>query len=229
MATNETVRLNKFLAERVGLSRREADDLIAAGQILVNDSLAVLGARIDKNDKVCYNGSIIPFDAGYSYLMLNKPAGYVSSRRAQGDAPTLYELLPEKYRALKTVGRLDKDSSGLILLTNDGDFAYQMTHPKFIKVKEYEVRLDRALEPLHQQMVADFGIDLPDGKSQLGLTRLADDRKHWLVTMSEGRNRQIRRTFAAVGYEVVRLHRIAFGPYKLGNLKDGEYKAVERI
>ncbi|MBQ3410134.1 rRNA pseudouridine synthase [Candidatus Saccharibacteria bacterium] len=229
MATNETVRLNKFLAERVGLSRREADDLIAAGQILVNDSLAVLGARIDKNDKVCYNGSIIPFDAGYSYLMLNKPAGYVSSRRAQGDAPTLYELLPEKYRALKTVGRLDKDSSGLILLTNDGDFAYQMTHPKFVKVKEYEVRLDRALEPLHQQMVADFGIDLPDGKSQLGLTRLADDRKHWLVTMSEGRNRQIRRTFAAVGYEVVRLHRIAFGPYKLGNLKDGEYKAVERI
>lgn len=229
MATNETVRLNKFLAERVGLSRREADDLIAAGQILVNDSPAVLGARIDKNDKVCYNRSIIPFDVGYSYLILNKPAGYVSSRRAQGDAPTLYELLPEKYRALKTVGRLDKDSSGLILLTNDGDFAYQMTHPKFVKVKEYEVRLDRVLEPLHQQMIADFGIDLPDGKSQLGLTRLADDRKHWLVTMSEGRNRQIRRTFAAVGYEVVRLHRIAFGPYKLGNLKEGEYKAVERI
>lgn len=228
MATKETVRLNKFLAERIGLSRREADDLIAAGKVLVNDTVAVLGARIDKNDKVCYNGSIIPFDVGYSYLMLNKPAGYVSSRRAQGDVPTLYELLPEEFRALKTVGRLDKDSSGLILLTNDGDFAYKMTHPKFAKVKVYEVMLDRALEPLHQQMVADFGIDLLDGRSQLGLLRLSDDRRRWQVTMSEGRNRQIRRTFAAVGYEVVELHRVSFGPYELGELGEGEFRVVEK-
>lgn len=232
MAVNnrpEKVRLNKFLAERVGLSRREADDLIAAGKVLVDGSPATLGARIDKNSKVCYNGKYIPFDVGYSYLMLNKPVGYVSSRRRQGTTPTLYELLPGQYQSLKTVGRLDKDSSGLLLLTNDGDFAYQMTHPKFVKVKVYEVLLDRPLEPLHQQMIADFGVDLPDGHSQLGLVALSDDRRRWQVTMSEGRNRQIRRTFAALGYSVVKLHRIAFGPYTLDDLAEGKYRTVKKI
>ena len=106
------IRLNKFLAERLGVSRREADDLIASGQVSVNNHPAVLGARIDKNDKVCYNNSIVQFENDFLYLAMNKPKGYVCSRRAQGDAPTLYELLPEKYRKLKTVGRLDKDSSG---------------------------------------------------------------------------------------------------------------------
>ena len=101
------VRLNKFLAERLGLSRRQADDAIAAGKVLVNDSPAILGARIDKNDKVCYNGVIIPFDMGYLYVGLNKPAGYVCSRKAQGEFPTFYELLPAKYHDFKTVGRLD--------------------------------------------------------------------------------------------------------------------------
>lgn len=86
------MRLNKFLAERLGLSRRQADDAIAAGKILVNDSPAILGARIDRNDKVCYNGVIIPFDVGYLYVGLNKPAGYVCSRKAQGEFPTIYEL-----------------------------------------------------------------------------------------------------------------------------------------
>ena len=174
----EKVRLNKFLAERLGLSRRQADDAIAAGKVIVNEKPAVLGARIDNNDKVCYNGKIIPFDVGYLYVGLNKPAGYVCSRKAQGEFPTLYELLPAKYRDLKTVGRLDKDSSGLILLTNDGDFAFKMTHPSFTKTKIYEVELDHALEPLHQQEIADFGIEIGDGVSRLGLTRLEDRKAH---------------------------------------------------
>ena len=222
------VRLNKFLAESLGISRREADDLIAAGNGLVDEKPAVLGARIDKNNKVCYNGSMVPFLEGYTYLALNKPAGYVCSRKRQGEFPTLYELLPEKYCELKTVGRLDKDSSGLILLTNDGDFAFKMTHPKFVKTKIYEVKLDRPLEPLHQQMIADFGIELPDGRSQLGLERLSDNRKSWRVIMSEGRNRQIRRTFGALGYTVVELHRTDFGPYHLDGLKPGEFVEVKK-
>lgn len=224
----EKVRLNKFLAERLGLSRRQADDAIAAGKVLVNDSPAILGARIDKNDKVCYNGKIIPFDVGYLYVGLNKPVGYVCSRRAQGEFPTIYELLPEKYRDLKTVGRLDKDSSGLILLTNDGDFAFKMTHPSFTKTKIYEVELDRALEPLHQQEISDFGIEIGDGISRLGLTRLDDSRRRWKVEMSEGRNRQIRRTFGALGYTVLRLHRTAFGPYLLSGLGEGEFMEVKK-
>jgi len=219
----DSIRLNKFLAERIGLSRREADDAIAAGKVLVDEKPARLGMRIDKNAKVCYNGEIVPFQADFTYLAFNKPVGYVCSRKQQGESPTLYELLPPEYRALKTVGRLDRDSSGLILLTNDGDFAYQMTHPKFVKHKVYIVELDAPLEPLHQQMIADFGVNLPDGKSQLGLTRLDDSRLRWRVEMSEGRNRQIRRTFAALGYTVVSLHRIQFGKYALGKLKPGEF------
>lgn len=227
MPAGQELRLNKFLAERLGISRRQADDLIAAGKISVSGKNAMLGARIDKNDKVCYNDKIIPFEVKYLYLALNKPVGYVCSRKRQGETPTIYELLPEKYQSLKTVGRLDKDSSGLILLTNDGDFAFSHTHPKFVKEKRYEVSLDRDLEPLHQQMIADFGIDLPDGKSQLGLSRLNDGRKDWLVVMSEGRNRQIRRTFAAVGYNVKKLHRIQFGKYQLSGLKPGEFVEIQ--
>ena len=227
MPAGQELRLNKFLAERLGISRRQADDLIAAGKISVSGETAMLGARIDKNDKVCYNDKIIPFEVKYLYLALNKPVGYVCSRKRQGETPTIYELLPEKYQSLKTVGRLDKDSSGLILLTNDGDFAFSHTHPKFVKEKRYEVELDRNLEPLHQQMIADFGIDLPDGKSQLGLSQLNDGRKDWLVVMSEGRNRQIRRTFAAVGYNVRKLHRIQFGKYQLSGLKPGEFVEIQ--
>lgn len=250
------MRLNKFLAESLGISRREADDLIAAGRVKVNGAVAVLGARVENNDKVWYlpaspseirassrkssskldfsldsyesNGKIVPFLHGYTYLALNKPVGYVCSRKSQGDSPTLYELLPAKYHELKTVGRLDKDSSGLILLTNDGDFAFKMTHPQFFKRKVYEVELDHALEPLHQQMIADFGIDLTDGKSKLSLSKLDESRQKWRVEMSEGRNRQIRRTFGALGYTVVGLKRTDFGAYHLEGLKPGAFTEVKK-
>ena len=224
---DKLIRLNKFLAERLGISRREADDLIAEGKVFVDGKPAILGERIDKSREVCYNKKIIPFSKKYTYLLFNKPVGYVSSRRKQGETPTLYELLPEKYRELKTVGRLDKNSSGLILLTDDGDFAFRMTHPKFLKTKVYTVELDRALEPLHQQEIADFGIRLEDGISKLGLTRLNDERTRFEVLMTEGRNRQIRRTFAALGYVVVKLHRKSFGKYQLGELKPGEFREIE--
>lgn len=232
MQPGQAIRLNKFLAEHLGLSRRQADDLIAAGKILVEKSgdkhSAILGERIDKNDKVWYNGSMVAHRLSFLYLALNKPIGYVCSKKRQDDTPTVYELLPEKYQSLKTVGRLDKNSSGLILLTNDGDFAYQMTHPKFYKEKHYEVELDRALEPLHQQMIADFGVDLPDGKSKLGLEKLDDSRTRWRVIMYEGRNRQIRRSFAALGYRVINLHRTQFGPYQLNGLKPGSFTEISK-
>lgn len=220
----ESVRLNKFLAERLGVSRREADDLIVTSKVFVNDKPAILGARIDKNDKVCYNKKIIPFETEYLYLAMNKPVGYVCSRKAQGEAPTLYELLPEKHKKLKTVGRLDKDSSGLILLTNDGDFAFQMTHPKFHKEKIYEVELDRPLVPLHQQMISDYGIMLDDGPSKFAVIR---DNDKYIVKLSEGRNRQIRRTFAALGYKVTKLYRTSFGKYELSGLEPGKYVIIK--
>lgn len=221
----QPIRLNKFLAERIGVSRREADDLIAAGKIKIDDKVAALGDRVDKNSKVWYNGSIIPFGTDFLYIAMNKPVGYVCSRRAQGSAPTIYELLPKEYQKLKTVGRLDKDSSGLILLTNDGNFAYEHTHPKFKKEKIYEVELDRSLEPLHQQMISDYGIMLEDGPSKF---MIIHDGDKYIVKLSEGRNRQIRRTFASLGYRVVKLHRTSFGVYELNNLELGKFQIINK-
>ena len=222
--SEDKVRLNKYLSTNFGISRREADELISAGKVLVNKKPAELGARVGDNDEVSIAGKNIQKEE-LRYFALNKPTGYVCSKKRQGDTPTIYELLPKELQNLKNVGRLDKDSSGILLLTNDGDFAFEMTHPKFHKTKVYEVEIDRDLAPLHQQMISDFGVTLTDGKSQLGLEKLDTDdkRKKWRVTMSEGRNRQIRRTFDALGYKVIKLHRVSFGIYSLSGLKPGEY------
>jgi 23S rRNA pseudouridine2605 synthase len=221
-------RLNKYLAFQLGVSRREADSLIEHGHVRVNKEIAVLGSRHNDEDIVTVRGKAVGQDAIYEYIALNKPTGYVSSRKQQGEIPTIYALLPEKYHHLRPVGRLDKDSSGLILLTNDGDFAYQMTHPKFYKVKKYEVTLDIPLEPLHQQMINDHGIQLEDGESRLTLERTDDSRLNWIVTMHEGRNRQIRRTFGALGYSVTKLYRTDFGNYTLGDLASGAFVAIKK-
>ena len=218
------MRLNKFIALSLGVSRRKADELIEQGQILVNGDRAVLGRQISQSDTVLYNSRELHIQPK-KLILLHKPVGYLCSRASQGGAPTIYELLPTSLHHLKPVGRLDKDSSGLILLTNDGDFAHQMTHPSFYKMKRYLVTLDQPLQPLHRQMINDFGVQLPDGPSRLTLERQHEgDNRRWIVQMSEGRNRQIRRTFAALGYTVKKLHRTDFGSYSLGGMKRGEFQ-----
>ena len=218
------MRLNKFIALSLGVSRRKADELIEQGQILVNGDRAVLGRQISQSDTVLCNSRELHIQPK-KLILLHKPVGYLCSRASQGGVPTIYELLPTSLHHLKPVGRLDKDSSGLILLTNDGDFAHQMTHPSFYKMKRYLVTLDQPLQPLHRQMINDFGVQLPDGPSRLTLERQHDgDDRRWIVQMSEGRNRQIRRTFAALGYTVKKLHRTDFGSYSLGGMKRGEFQ-----
>lgn len=218
------LRLNKYLALQLGISRRQADNLISTGTVTIDGETASLGAQISPNAVVEVSGKNVSANATAKiYIALNKPTGYVCSRRQQGNTPTIYSLLPPSLHHLKPVGRLDKDSSGLILLTNDGDFAHRMTHPSFHKTKIYKAHLDQPLEPLHQQMISDFGVNLEDGRSQLTLERLGDSRRDWQITMSEGRNRQIRRTFAALGYTVTKLHRTDFGNYTLGDIKRGEF------
>ena len=226
----KTERLNKFLALQLGISRRQADELIEKGRISINGKTAQLGERFKIGDKIKLGEKIISKTREEKkYIIFNKPRGYVCSRKKQGENETIYAILPKEFSVLKPVGRLDKDSSGILLLTNDGDFAFQMTHPKFRKVKEYLISLDTPLQPIHQQMIADFGINLPDGKSQLGLERLDDSRKNWKVIMSEGRNRQIRRTFSAIGYEVEKLHRTVFGSYILPkDLNFGDFRKIEK-
>lgn len=219
-------RLNKYLAFHLGISRREADEAISQKRVRINGVVVSLGARVEEGDEVRLNNEPVSARGAFTYLLFHKPVGYVCSRVKQGIYPTVYSLLPKEYRHLKSVGRLDRDSSGVLLFSDDGAFTHRMTHPSFVKVKVYEVTLDRPLEPLHQQMIADFGIQLDDGHSKLGLERLSDDRLRWRVTMHEGRNRQIRRTFLALGYTVSVLHRTAFGAYTLGTLAPGEYVKI---
>lgn len=229
MNDSDTVRVNKHIAHATGLSRREVDNAVSAGRVTINDERAAMGSQVKVGDIVKLDGKIIGTTHTYTYLMLHKPEGYVCSRKRQGEYPTIYELLPEHHQKLKAVGRLDRDSSGLILLTDDGDLAHLMTHPKFQKRKIYEISLDKELEPLHQQMINDYGVVLDDGPSKLLLERLTDtDRRSWRVTMSEGRNRQIRRTFASLGYTVIRLHRTTFGPYSIGELSTGKASLIEK-
>ena len=224
-----TQRLNKFVALSLGVSRRKADELIEKGKIIVDGQPARLGQQISEVNHVSYNGNSLKTQ-DKKLIALNKPVGYLCSRASQGGVPTIYELLPKGLHRLKPVGRLDKDSSGLILLTNDGDFAHQMTHPSFYKIKRYLVTLDQPLQPLHRQMINDFGVQLPDGPSRLTLERQHDgDDRRWIVQMSEGRNRQIRRTFAALGYTVAKLHRTEFGSYSLGGMKRGEWQEINLL
>jgi 23S rRNA pseudouridine2605 synthase len=226
MTESENFRLNKHLALQLGVSRREADELIERGQVTINDTIATLGARFHAGDSIAVKGKKITETADYRYLLFNKPVGYVCSRREQGDNPTIYALLPPEYHALKPVGRLDKDSSGLLLLSNDGDFTLRMTHPKFMKTKVYTVQLDHPLEPLHQQMISDYGVQLEDGTSKFIVAK-ADGKNTYEITMSEGRNRQIRRTFGSLGYAVTKLHRTQFGNYSLDDISPGKHQLVD--
>lgn len=218
------MRLNKFLALATGMSRRKADTAIKECRVMLNGLLAKTGLSVDSTDQVLFDGKSIKLNAvRLKTIILNKPVGYVCSRSGQG-SKTIYDLLPASMHELKPVGRLDKDSSGLILLTNDGNLANQLTHPKFSKIKVYEIKLDKALAPNDKHKVED-GVLLDDGISKLNLGVFDGcPPTKYQVQMHEGRNRQIRRTFAALGYKVTYLHRTKFGPYKLGNIPSSSYQ-----
>jgi len=219
------MRINRFVAASTGLSRRAADQAIADGRVQLNGHAPSMGANVTDTDIVTLDGERLTIAAART-IIFHKPAGYVTSRDGQG-SNTIYDLLPPELRQLKPVGRLDKDSSGLLLLTNDGALAQRLTHPRYQKVKIYEIELDQPLQPLHRQMISDIGVQLDDGRSQLHLDRLQEGNdRAWLVTMHEGRNRQIRRTFAALGHTVTRLHRTQFGSYQLDDLRSGSFRNI---
>lgn len=220
------MRINKFVAQTSGLSRRGVDQAINDARILVNDRVAVIGQNIDTKDIVELDGEILEMKPSIT-IVFNKPAGYVCSRDGQGNR-TIYELLPQELQNLKTIGRLDKDTSGLLLLTTDGDLAFKLTHPKFEKTKIYETELDRELSKSDQQLISGTGIKLEDGISRLRLKALNNLGTNWQITMSEGRNRQIRRTFSALHYNINKLHRTNFGEYELDDLKVAHWQELEK-
>jgi 23S rRNA pseudouridine2605 synthase len=225
----EPIRLNKYLAHTLGISRREADMQIEQGRVAVNGIAASLGNIIRPGrDKITVGTQdIVARPKRYTYLLMNKPVGYVCSRKQQGQTPTIYSLLPRQFQHLKVAGRLDKDSSGLLLLTDDGDMIFQLTHPKFVKIKKYIVGLNKPLK-LPDQKAIEEGIKLEDGISKLEVQPLPKSKlpNRYSVTMYEGRNRQIRRTFQKLGYSVTYLERIKLGPHSLQSLDSKRYLQI---
>jgi 23S rRNA pseudouridine2605 synthase len=219
------MRVNKYIAAGTALSRRAADTAIAHGRVQINGALAEQGSAVEPGDTVTLDHIVVEPPLQTTTVMFNKPVGYICSRDGQGNT-TIYDILPPEYRRLNPVGRLDKDSSGLLLLTNDGALAQELTHPRYQKTKIYEVVLNKPLQPLHQQMISDIGVQLEDGRSSFMITQIERGNTEYEVTLREGRNRQIRRTFAALGYAVTRLNRTHFGPYALNGLPVGKCKIL---
>ena len=220
------MRLQKFIATAGITSRRKAEELITAGKIKVNSEIITkLGTIIDENnDQVEYNDKIIKLEAKKIYIALNKPIGYISSTSNQ-QGKTIYNLIKTKERVYP-VGRLDKDSSGLMLLTNDGEFANHLTHPRFGCVKEYFVVLDQDLKEqdikkLEKRMII-------GGKKLQGIKEVMARNKSARLILKEGINRQIRRMLGKLGYTVVKLKRIRIGKLALGDLKEGKWQKVKK-
>jgi len=224
------VRLNRFLAQCGVCSRREADRLIARGEVKVNGSaVRELGVRVNSvADEVQVRGEIVRPVTALTYVMLNKPAGYVTAVKDKSTRPTVMSLVNSPLR-LFPIGRLDIDSEGLLLLTNDGSLSYRLTHPRFKVPKIYRVVLDK---PVNDQTVKAFGrgIKIDHSRPARGIIKRlpAGDGRVCDVTLFEGRNRQVRKMFAAAGYRVKRLQRTHLGPLALGNLKPGTWRYLSQ-
>lgn len=214
------MRINKYVALCSHLSRRKADQAIEAGLVTVNGEKVNAGYQVRSGDSVTLAGQDISLPDNLS-IVFNKPPGYVVSRNGQG-SQTIYELLPEEYQQLNPVGRLDKASSGLLILTNDGELSQKLTHPSQQKNKVYQIELYMPLTNFDRKRI-EVGIKLDDGVSKL---KLDGHDKQWQVTMSEGRNRQIRRTFGELGYTVNKLHRTQIGDIELDDLEPGKWKLL---
>lgn len=231
------MRLNKFIAQSGLCSRRKADEWIERGQVTVNGSTVQnLGTQVDPaHDTVTVNGEPIKPQTEIVTLMLHKPTGYTTTKADPHAEKTIYELLPEKFHHLHPVGRLDRDSEGLLLLTNDGALTQQLTHAKHAHEKKYVVKVKGYPKPEQLKQLED-GIAIEEEKDGIKTTyqtqpcRLRRQGLHsFEVTIKEGRKRQIRKMFSAIGYPVLYLKRISMGPFSLGELPKGEWKIVEDV
>ena len=220
------IRLQKFLADAGIASRRKAEELITAGLVKVNGQVTTkLGTSIDEfSDEIKYNNKIVSASEQKIYLALNKPVGYISSASDQ-QGQTVLSLVKLKTR-IYPVGRLDKDSSGLMILTNDGDFANIITHPKFGCHKEYFVVLDQDLKPSDIEKLQ-TGLML-DGKRLAPAKVLMAKNKYCRLVLRQGLNRQIRRLFGQLGYSVIKLKRTKIGKLELGDLPEGKWREIRK-
>jgi 23S rRNA pseudouridine2605 synthase len=218
------VRLNRFLALSGVSSRRGAEEFIRNGRITINGELSTnLATQVSPSDQVRVDGKIVRSQQ-FVYLLLNKPVDFLTTRSDERSRKTIYDLLPGDLPNLAHVGRLDKESEGLLLLTNDGDLAFRITHPKFKLEKEYLVTLDREYEP-EDSPKTKKGIYLSDGRARFdGITKVGPRQVRVLLT--QGLKRQVRRVFAALDYKVRRLQRVRIGPLTDRGLRSGEVRLL---
>ena len=226
------IRLQKYIRDVLGCSRRKAEEYISEGKIVVNDEQALLGMSVDPAiDTVVVDGKKLNYKKELLYMMLHKPAGYVTTRSDPYAKKTVYDLLPNDFRHLVPVGRLDQDTEGLLLFTNDGDFAYQLTHPKFEVEKEYEVILNGRLSD-DQQKKIEKGLkskEITTSSAKIVIHTRTKNETSLSMTIHEGQKREIKRIFQVFGLKVVYLKRFRMGRYELGNLKKGKWIQVDKI
>jgi 23S rRNA pseudouridine2605 synthase len=223
------IRLQKLLAEGGVASRRQAEILITGGHVSVNGQLVrQLGSKADPEvDSVTVDGRPVKTRRRL-YVALHKPRDIVCSRRDENQRRTALDLLPREWSSLYPVGRLDRDSEGLLLLTNDGDFCLRMTHPRFGVTKRYQATVDGRVEPAHlSKMTAGLEHDGETLRAQR-VWLLRANNSHSLVELelTEGKNREVRRLFQTLSLNVSRLVRIQFGPIRLGELPAGKWRTL---
>ncbi len=226
------VRINKYLAGLGIAARRKVDDLVASGKVFVNGKKAVLGQKVEPGvDKVEVNGKKVEGTAGKKvYIALNKPVGVVSTARDTHGRKTVLDLV-ESTERLFPVGRLDQDSGGLMLLTNDGDLAFSLTHPKFHIEKTYEVWVKGKVGPEKIGRLA-TGVRLDDGVTAPAKVKLVRETEHSSlisITLFQGKNRQIRRMCAALRLHITSLTRKSMGPVELGDLGSGKWRNLSLV
>jgi 23S rRNA pseudouridine2605 synthase len=228
----EGIRLQKVLASAGVASRRVCEQFIVAGKVRVNNKVVTeLGTRINPDvDKVSVNGSPIQLDSSRVYLALNKPFGVVSSMNDENGRPDLAQFVVE-YDRVYNVGRLDAETTGLIIMTNDGDLAHKLAHPKFGVKKTYLARVEGLVEPKTIAKLLE-GIELEDGPIAADECRLKDvslTESLVEIVLHSGKNRIVRRMMEAVGHPVLGLVRQQFGPIRLGHLKPGQVRDLNKL
>lgn len=225
--SDDKIRLQKYMADCGIASRRKSEELIASGKVKVNGKVASIGDKVDpKKDKVSVEGQAVHAETEFRYIMLNKPRGFITTMSDERGRKCVAELVSDVGVRVFPVGRLDKDSEGLLLLTNDGEFANNLTHPSKHVPKTYRVTVRPAInEDILNHLMTGIMID---GKTtlpaQVKVLTQEPDRVVLEIVICEGRNRQIRKMCEAEGLTVARLKRTAVGPVKLGMLKQGAWR-----
>lgn len=227
----EKVRLQKYIAQSGVTSRRKAEDLIKAGFVKVNGKTVLEPwFMVDDSDDVKVNNKPISLEKKMVYIMLNKPEGYITTVKEQFSRKTVLDLIEGVQERIYPVGRLDYDTSGLLLLTNDGEFAYKLTHPKYEITKVYIAKVKGI--PSRDEIVRfETGLKIEDymtSPAKLNVRKKSGNTSILEITIHEGRNRQVRKMCEAIGHPVIKLKRISIGKVNLGSLPSGKWRYLTR-